>query len=141
MARARIVCIGNPYQVADWVGPAVFHALRDGPVSPNVDIIDGGLLGLNLLPVFDGVQRLVFVDTLVPATADPMLGPTVIADPAGADGQLFFDHGGGLAYLLRAAPLVAESMPRVWVVGAAAAADRDVVQPIIAVALELAHGR
>lgn len=142
MTTARIVCIGNPYRDDDWVGPAVFDALRATDLPPGVELVDGGLLGLDLLRLMEGVESVVFADTLLADGADTCLQATVIDDPAAcADARLGFDHAGGLAYLLRAAPLVVEPMPRVWVVGAAAAADVSVIPAVARAALEIADGR
>lgn len=141
MARARIVCIGNPYRDDDWVGPAVFAALCVSAPAPDVEVIDGGLHGLNLLPLLEGVERVIFADTLVPGESEDYLAPTVIADPGAGGAALSFDHAGGLAYLLRAAPLVLDALPHLWVVGAAAAAARSVAPALACIAQELAHGR
>jgi hydrogenase maturation protease len=140
MAAARIICLGNPYQASDWVGPAVFAALRGSDLGPGVELVDGGLHGLNLLALLEGVARVVFVDTLVAADDADYVVPTVIAPPFAAGVAGGFDHGGGLAYLLRAAPLVLAALPRMWVVGAAAAAGRELVRPLADACLELARG-
>lgn len=139
--RARIICIGNPYRADDWVGPAVLAALGERAPEAGIAVVDGGLVGLNLLPLLDDMARVVFVDTLVPGDGDNFLLPTVIADPLAAGGKLSFDHAAGLAYLLQAATLAVDPMPRVWVVGAAADAEPDVVPPLTEIALELARGR
>lgn len=136
MPGARIVCLGSPYQAADWVGPAVLAALT-GRTGAEVELIDGGLQGLNLLCRLEGVARVVFADTLdgnYPA-------PTVLTEPFAADAGLRFGHGGGLAYLLAAARAVLSPLPRLWVVGASAAADRAVIEPLARRCLELAGGQ
>lgn len=139
MTQARIICIGNPYRADDWVGPAVLAALRETRIAPDVEIVDGGLLGLNLLPLLESVERVVFADTLLPGEDDAYLEATVIESPSRTPSTAIFDHAGGLSYLLRAAPLVIDPMPRVWIIGAAAAAQHDVVPTLAAIALELTN--
>lgn len=138
MPAARIVCIGNPYEPRDWVGPAVYEALADA-ASTDIEVVDGGLAGLNLLRLLEGVPRVVFADTLVGDDATDE--PVVLAGPFATDAPLAFDHAGGLSYLLAAAPLAVSPMPEVWVVGATAAAGRDIVPRLARTALELARGR
>lgn len=149
VARARIVCIGNPLARQDWVGPAVYRELRARALPDGVDLVDGGLQGLNLLRTLDDVGCVVFVDTLVEADAGegaPVTGeramPTVIETPferVPGDGR-GFDHSGGLAYLLRAARALGEPLPRAWVVGMPASAPTGKVREIAARCLELADG-
>lgn len=140
MPRARVICIGNPYHPADWVGPAVFAALgRIGAgADAEVEVVDGGLQGLNLLRLLDGMERVVFADTLVGDDDDAAFA--ILEDPVAGHPALSFDHAGGLAYLLQAAPLVQEKLPRIWVVGVAAGADRSLAGPIARRCLELARG-
>jgi len=140
MPRARIICIGNPYHPADWVGPAVFAELGGMPLGTDVEVVDGGLHGLNLLCLLDGMERVVFADTLLGDDEAPV-DIAILEDPVAGHPALSFDHAGGLAFLLQAAPLVQHPLPRMWVVGAPAGADRALARPIARNCLELAHGR
>ncbi len=112
-----IVCVGNRYDPRDAAGPAVFdHLIARGAIT-GIDVIDGGIAGLDLLRLIDGAERVVFVDT-VSGFGEP--GEVLTIDPdeirAGADAT--YDHGAGLAYLLHVAPLVCESrLPEFTVVG------------------------
>lgn len=138
MSRARIVCIGNPYQPADWVGPAVHGILGTQALPDGIELIDGGLQGLNLLRVLDGTGRVIFADTLAGETAGAC---TVIDDPLAAADALRFDHAGGLGYLLLAARATQAALPRIRVVGASAGAPRATAQAVAARCLELADER
>jgi Ni,Fe-hydrogenase maturation factor len=112
-------------------------------VDDGIELVDGGLQGLNLLPLLEDVERVVFADTL--ATSDEenreaYRSPTVLQAPFDAGAPLSFDHAGGLAYLLQAAPLVLTSLPQLWVVGAGADAPRHVVPRLARICLQLARG-
>lgn len=139
MARARIICIGNPYHAADWVGPAVYAALRRQDIGPDIDLVDGGLQGLNLMSLMEDVNKVVFADTLVSDDGSASDAPQVLSDPFGGDCRLGFDHAGGLAYLLQAAPLVLDPMPAVAVVGMHAGGDRRRIPEVAHLCLMIAR--
>lgn len=138
-ARARIICVGNPYHGADWVGSAVFQALAAIDLEAEVALVDGGLQGLNLLHLMEDVERVVFADTLLPGEGPDPDAPRVLADPFDGPSALGFDHGGGLSYLLQVAPRALERLPAVWVAGAGARAPRQVVAPLAQACLDLAR--
>ena len=113
----RIICIGNRLEAEDIAGPRVFDRLTRGEVLPDIEVIDGGLAGLDLLGRIEGARRVVFVDAVVGYRETNGLvvlrGAEVaeIADEA-------FGHGAGLPYLLRVVPLVLEgAIPELYVVG------------------------
>ena len=139
MPHTRIVCIGNPYHPEDRVGYAVFTCLTSMPLLPGVDIVDGGLQGLNLLACFDNTSRVIFVDTLA-GNDDTPEDITLINNPVitATAGQAF-DHASGLGYLLQAAPLVQEHLPDIWVVGASAGADDATISRISQLCREMAQ--
>jgi hydrogenase maturation protease len=141
MPRARIICIGNPYQPADWVGPAVYAALRQETIAPDIELIDGGLQGLNLLSLMENVDNVVFADTLISDGEPGSDTPQVLRAPFADDARLSFDHAGGLAYLLRAAPLVLDRLPAIAVVGMDARADRQQVGELARRCLSIARER
>ena len=64
MTRSRIICVGNRYCDRDAVGPRVHDALRSRRLPAGVDLVDGGLGGLRLLGLVEGMGRIVFVDAL-----------------------------------------------------------------------------
>ncbi|MBI4740494.1 MAG: hydrogenase maturation protease [Betaproteobacteria bacterium] len=141
MTRARIICIGNPYQPGDWVGPAVYAALRREAIDPDIGLIDGGLQGLNLLTLMENVDNVVFADTFISDGAPGSGIPQVLREPFAGDPRLSFDHAGGLAYLLQAAPLVVDRLPRIAVVGMDAGAGRHRVGELARLCLSVARER
>lgn len=139
MPRARIICIGSPYHPADWVGPAVYAALRRQDIGPEIDLVDGGLQGLNLMALMEDVDKVVFADTLVGDDESASDAPQLLRNPFGGDRRLGFDHAGGLAYLLQAAPLVLDPLPAVAVVGMHAGADRRRIPEVAHLCLMIAR--
>ena len=60
-----VLGIGNTVMSDDGVGPKVVQLLQREYVFPaNVEIVDGGTLGLDLLPMLEGRSHLVMVDAV-----------------------------------------------------------------------------
>ena len=62
--KSYIICIGNRLLSEDASGPAVFDSLQKLSLPQDVEIIEGGTAGLNLLPLLEKGGRVVFVDTV-----------------------------------------------------------------------------
>nr|WP_321400966.1 HyaD/HybD family hydrogenase maturation endopeptidase [uncultured Desulfobacter sp.] len=61
-----VLGVGNILYTDDGVGIRVVEALEKGyEFSDNIDIIDGGVLGVNLLGVISNAGRLIVVDTVL----------------------------------------------------------------------------
>ena len=60
----RIICIGNCYTPDDAAGPKVYDRLLQCALPNDIEVIDGGLAGLNLLRFIDNAERVVFVDNV-----------------------------------------------------------------------------
>lgn len=107
--RCRILCIGNRFDSEDAVGMAVFDKLQEmQPLPAEIEVIEGGLAGLNLLPLLEQGGRVVFVDA-VKGFAEP--GEIVLLDHQDilhTLGEGHFDHGAGLAYVLSVLPRVCD---------------------------------
>lgn len=107
--KASIICIGNRFIAGDEGGPLVFDRLQNLPRLPDgISLIEGGLAGLNLLPLLETGGRIVFVDA-VKGFADA--GQVVVLaqeDILGNSSELHFDHAAGIHYLLTVLPLVCE---------------------------------
>lgn len=100
-----IVCLGNRFYSGDGAGPLVHDALAGKTEVQGVEVLDGGIAGLNLLPLLRGRKRIVFVDS-VAGFAPP--GEVVVLD---ADQlktlpmEQHYGHDSGLLYLLHALPV------------------------------------
>lgn len=135
-----IICVGNRYDTRDLAGPRVYDRLAAATRAPDIELVDGGLCGLDLLRFVDGAERVVFVDS-VSGFGKP--GEVMILNAADiaalADGG--FDHGSGLPYLLRVAPLVCEKTPaEILVVGLEGELDGSALDAAARLAAALADG-
>jgi hydrogenase maturation protease len=109
--KGFIICIGNRLVSEDATGLLVYDRLQAiEPLPAGIELIEGGLAGLNLLPLLEQGGRVVFVDA-VHGFAAP--GEIVLLDSREIKGTereslLHFDHGAGLPYLLAVLPAVYE---------------------------------
>ncbi len=107
--RATIICIGNRFFAEDAAGPRVFDRLwAMRPLPAGIELVEGGMAGLNLLPLLEQGGRVVFVDAVKGFTREGeiiLLGHQEILQ---APDSLRFDHGAGLPYLLAVLPKVCD---------------------------------
>jgi hydrogenase maturation protease len=57
-----VVGLGNPLRGDDGVGVRVAQALAEQDLPGDVEVLDGGTLGLGLVPLMEGRQRVIVVD-------------------------------------------------------------------------------
>lgn len=63
--RIAVLGLGNLIRSDDGVGiHAIHQLLRDRLVPENVELLDGGTLGLQLLPAIEGVTHLLAIDAI-----------------------------------------------------------------------------
>jgi len=63
--KVLVLGIGNLVMSDDGVGVKIVQKLqREYRFSENVELLDGGTLGLDLLPKLEGVERLIVVDAV-----------------------------------------------------------------------------
>ncbi len=101
-----VLGIGNAVMMDDAFGVQVIEGLqRHYAFPPEVEVVDGGTLGLDLLPRFEGVERLLVVDALsmeaAPGTVFRLAGEEV---PRAFAGKLSV-HQMGVQDLLAVAEL------------------------------------
>lgn len=108
----RIICIGNRLVPHDAAGSAVFDRLRQRTLPEDIQLSEGGLAGLDLLPLLEQGGRVVFVDAVSGFTGD---GQIVVLDQHTLLQQTtepVYGHDAGLPYLLAMLPHVCEgSLP------------------------------
>ncbi len=107
--KSSIICLGNRFVDVDAVGIDVFNRLRQlQPLPSGVELIEGGMAGLNLLPLLEHGGRVVFVDAVVGfAQADEIVlleKEEILASLS----ETHYGHDSGLAYLLTVLPCVCE---------------------------------
>jgi hydrogenase maturation protease len=136
-----IVGIGNVLLRDDGVGVEVVREIErrasrgDLELPAGTTLIDGGTLGLNLLPLLAGARAIVLVDAAdrgrEPGAVEVVRGEALVAPAARVGGQVAVGRG-GLGELLAAARLAGAHPAAIVLVG---------IQPAeIAVGLELTAG-
>jgi hydrogenase maturation protease len=60
-----VIGLGNPIMADDGLGLVALERLRQGwRLSESVRLVDGGTWGMNLLPLIEEAQRVVFLDAI-----------------------------------------------------------------------------
>lgn len=106
--KSRIICIGNRLNQADRAGLDVYDRLRMRALPGHVELIEGGISGLNLLCFLENAATVVFVDAVSGFTSP---GTIVLLDEARIKAGLHnrhYGHDAGIAYLLTVLPKVCE---------------------------------
>lgn len=63
--RVIVIGLGNPLMGDDGLGLAVLDVLRTGyALPPEVELVDGGTWGINLLPVIEDADELILIDAI-----------------------------------------------------------------------------
>jgi len=137
-AKIRIICVGNRFKPEDSAGPLVFDQLMSDKHPGNIELIDGGLAGLNLLRFMHGADRVVFIDAV--NGFRPSGGVMVLdAERASRHADTVFGHSAGLSYFLRVLPEVHDArLPEVFVVGIEGTPDSDKILEAAKVSLKIA---
>jgi hydrogenase maturation protease len=145
----RIICIGNRYVPEDAAGLRVYDQLVHMSLPQDIEVIDGGLAGLDLLQFIEGAERVVFVDRIV-GFSQPQPGQgqwnesdaIVVLDTSDVTALATrrYDHTAGLAYLLRVLPMVCEGViPSIQLVGIKSYPCDEVVRKATEIALNIAR--
>ena len=110
--KGTIICIGNRFIAEDAAGLEVFEILQARrPLPVGIDLVEGGLVGLNLLPFLEQGGRVVFIDTVKGFTKEGEIILLSHQEILQASGQFHHDHGAGLPYLLTVFPKVCDGEP------------------------------
>ncbi len=131
--------MGNSLVADDAVGILVFHELQSRQCGDQVEIIEGGLDGLNLLPWFEDCGKIVLVDRVI-GFGEP--GAVLRLDlETICDGwQAAYSHSAGLLYLLKSLPyLQLKVPPSICMIGIEGAGDRETVKRAADLALEAVY--
>jgi len=139
MQKKRIICVGNRYRPEDSAGPMVYDQLVSDRLSGDIEVIDGGLAGLNLLRFMHGADRVVFIDAV---NGFRPFGGVILLDAQDASrhADTIFGHNAGLAYFLRVLPEVHDGkLPEIFVVGIEGTPDSDKILKAAEVSLKIAN--
>ena len=127
----------------DSDGLAVYDCLLTMHLPDPVEVVEGGLAGLNLLPFLENADRIVFVDT-VSGFGEP--GSLVILDHEtllNTPHDDYYSHETGLVYMLKVLPKVAEgNLPEeIVLVGLEGPCERRMHEEAAVLSLSIAlHG-
>ena len=105
--KGTIICIGNRFVEEDDAACLVFDILRKMlPLPAGVELVEGGMAGLNLLPFLERGGRVVFVDAVRGFTETG--GLVVLSEEQIAQSSIssHYGHDAGLGYLLSVLPRV-----------------------------------
>lgn len=116
--KVLVLGIGNTVMSDDGVGPAVVQALyREYCFPDDVELVDGGTLGLDLLPLLESRTHLIMVDAVetgkAPGTCVRMTGEEL---PVALETRLS-PHQMGLKDLLAVARLMGQAPPEMVLIG------------------------
>ncbi len=103
-----IICIGNRIVEDDAYGPAVYDYLEKLEISDDIEIVDGGTGGLNLLQFIEGRDRIVFVDRISGYTEKGEITVLHWLEVVESVPDSFYGHDLGLAALLTVLPKVCD---------------------------------
>ncbi len=59
-----IIGVGNSIQMDDGIGIHVLRELEKYPLPEEVELFDGGTLGIDLMPYIEGREKLIFIDSV-----------------------------------------------------------------------------
>ena len=111
--KSRIICIGNRLVENDRAGIDVYDRLVLKKIPEHIELIEGGIAGLNLLCFLENVVNVVFVDAVCGFTAP---GEIVVLNKEQIKNEIrdkHYGHYSGIAYLLTVLPKVCEGdLPR-----------------------------
>ncbi len=133
----RIICVGNRFYAPDASGCLVFEQLQQLQIPPYLELIEGGLGGLDLLPWFEGCRGVVLVDRV---DGFGCRGELLLLkrEDICTDRPVVYDHSGGLQYLLHCLPALGLD-PELYIVGIEGEVDGTVLRKAAELALETAR--
>ncbi len=136
----KILCAGNRYCPDDSFGPLVYDHLLMKSLPSDVEVIDGGLAGIDLLHHFETANRVVVVDR-IHGFGEPDKVHTLLWDEFIQCNMVEYGHSEGLQYLLLCLPALGIT-PQVEVilVGMDGLADSTAIASGARMALEALNG-
>ncbi len=136
----KILCAGNRYCPDDSFGPLVYDHLLTKPLPSDIEVVDGGLAGIDLLHHFETADRVVVVDR-IHGFGESGEVRTLLWNEIIQCNIVEYGHSEGLQYLLLCLPALGIT-PQVEVilVGMDGLADTATVASGAKMALEAVNG-
>ncbi len=134
-----ILCAGNRYCKEDSFGSMVYDFLLNDTLPDNIDLIDAGLAGLDLLCHFEKSDRVIVVDSVSGFSSPKELVTITYAEMQNTE-TVHYGHSGGLQYLLNCLPALGV-IPKtdVILIGFEGIAGEDTIVAAASLALESAN--
>ena len=114
-----VLGVGNMLLADEGTGPRVVEELYRGYMIPDsLEVIDGGTMGMDLLPYIEGRSHLIVIDAVDTGTGKP--GHTVrldLEDPPSFFRTMVSPHQLGLAEVLGVAAMTECMPPNIIVIG------------------------
>ncbi len=134
----RIICIGNRFIPEDKAGYEVYQNLKKRKLPLDLELIDGGLAGLDLLRFIEGAERIIFVDAVSGFGAQGEIR-LFEAEEVAALADREFDHSAGLPYLLRVLPgIIDGECPQIFLLGIEGVPNKKTIDKASSLALQSA---
>lgn len=115
--RILVMGVGNPLMRDEGTGPRVIEILRSGYEFPdNVDVVDAGTMGLMILDLLRGIDRMVVIDAVKDTGHPPGTVLVMSSDEIGDNQVLHSLHDVRLSDVLQNAELL-DRAPQTVVVG------------------------
>ena len=125
---------------ADAAGPRVYQCLMRKLLPADIEVTDGGLHGLELLPLIEDSRRVVFVDSVSGFREKGGIVILEAADIASTAGKAY-DHAAGVAYLVRVLPHVCKAgVPEIALVGIEGEPEEEAIEEAADLAVRLTLG-
>jgi hydrogenase maturation protease len=115
-ALRKIICLGNRFTAWDSAGMVVYDRLKRLSLPPNVDVVDGGLLGLNLLSFMEGADQVVLIDAVHGFGRPGQIIVLQMEEVLSIADELY-DRVSHLGHLLKALPRVLGLIPELVLLG------------------------
>ncbi|MEG3639572.1 hydrogenase maturation protease [Magnetococcus sp. PR-3] len=110
----HLIGLGNPIHGDDGFGHGVIHALKQKDWPEQVRLLEGGIMGLDALPLLEGASHVVLIDSARGGTEKAgsvsWLSMGQLLDQTSADLPLV-SHDFGVVELLRMLPFALEGAP------------------------------
>jgi len=115
-ASVLVVGLGNVLLGDEGIGVHVARALKERSLAGEVDVLDGGTVGYDLLPWLQGRARVILVDAIRARGAPGTIYRIPAEEVAGALPAADSAHGSDIGLLIRAG-LALEPAPEILIVG------------------------
>lgn len=117
MGRALVLGVGNILMQDEGVGVRALEWLQAHYASPEVEMIDGGTMGLDLLHYLEGIDHLLILDAVETGKSSGEITILTEEDVPAFLGMKISPHQIGVQDLLATAQLMGHAPPEIVILG------------------------